>query len=97
MKTLKTIKTSSNVEFDVIYADGTRERVPEGILFEAKGEKMILHNGTDRPEVLIAVAEAAAEAVGGLDLPDPAKSYIIYNIHKRLFCRKDAAPDMKIK
>ena len=28
---METIKTSKNVEFDVIYDDGTRKRVPEGV------------------------------------------------------------------
>lgn len=57
---METIKTSSNVEFDVIYADGTRKRVPEGILYEAESSgDVIFHNGTDRPEVLLAAAETA--------------------------------------
>lgn len=51
------IKTSSNVEFDVIYADGTRRRVEEGVLHEAVNGEIIFHNGTSRPEVIIAAAE----------------------------------------
>lgn len=56
---MEVIKTSPNVEFDVIYADGTRKRVCEGILFETDGDDMVLHNGTDRAEVLIAAVETA--------------------------------------
>lgn len=33
-----TIKTSSDVQFDVVYADGTKYYVDEGVLFEAKGQ-----------------------------------------------------------
>lgn len=54
---MEIIKTSENVEFDVIYADGTRRRVKEGILHEVENEEMILHSGTSRPEVWIASAE----------------------------------------
>lgn len=55
---MKTIKTSSNIEFDVIYADGTQKRVSEGVLYEAdEAGDMIFHNGTSRPEVLMAAAE----------------------------------------
>lgn len=55
---MEAIKTSSNVEFDVIYADGARKRVAEGLLYEAdEAGDMIFHNGTSRPEVLLAAAE----------------------------------------
>lgn len=54
---MEVIKTSSNVEFDVIYADGTRRHVVEGILLEANDNEIIFHNGTSRPEVIIAAAE----------------------------------------
>lgn len=93
---MEAIKTSKNVEFDVIYADGTRRHVREGVLFEIKGNEMTFHNGTDRALALIGVAEAAAEVIGNMNLSESARSAIIYNIHKRLFGRKDAAADMKI-
>ena len=91
---MEAIKTSKNVEFDVIYADGTRHHVNEGVLFEVEGEKITFHNGTDRAAVLIAAAEAAAEVVGGMLLPEDMRAMIIYNIHKRIYGRKDAASDM---
>lgn len=56
-----TIKTSTDVQFDVLYADGTKYRAEEGVLFEAKGQDMVFHLGTSRPEVLFAVAEALTE------------------------------------
>lgn len=91
---MEAIKISESVEFDVIYADGTRHHVSEGVLFEMKGKNIIFHNGTDDPNDLIAVAEAAAEVLGDMKLPDNIKAMIIYNIHKRIFGRNDAAPDM---
>lgn len=38
-----TIKTSTDVQFDVLYADGTKYRAEEGVLFEAKGQDMVFH------------------------------------------------------
>lgn len=63
------IKTCKNVEFDVIYDNGTRRHVTEGVLFEVENERIVFHNGTDRPEVIYATAEAAAEVVGNMNLP----------------------------
>lgn len=54
---MEIIKTSSNVEFNVIYADGTRRHVREGVLHEVEGNEIIFHNGTNQPEVWIASAE----------------------------------------
>lgn len=56
-------KESKNVEFDVIYDDGSRRRVKEGVLFEAENERINFHNGTDRPEVIFAVFRAAHEVI----------------------------------
>lgn len=81
---METIKTSKNVEFDVIYADGTRHHVIEGVLFEVKDDKFTFHNGTDRAEVLIAVAEAAAEAIGWLDMDIDDKTTIALYVAKRI-------------
>ena len=78
------IKTSENVEFEVIYADGTRHHVNEGILFEVQNNQFTFHNGTDRAEVLISVAEAAAEAVGGILLNDEERFSLSYKIVNRL-------------
>ena len=93
---MEAIKTSKNVEFDVIYADGTRRHVTEGVLFEVENERIIFHNGTGRPAVLVAAAEAAAEVVGALRLSDAEKAMAIYNIHKRIYGRKDASADMEV-
>lgn len=93
---MKAIKTSENVEFDAIYADGTRYHVSEGVLFEVKDNKLIGHIGTDRAVPLIALAVATAEVVGAMGLNEEERALIIYNIHKRIVGRKDAAADMEI-
>ena len=54
---MEVIKKANNVEFDVIYDDGTRRRVTEGVLHEVENEEIIFHNGTDRAEVWLAAAE----------------------------------------
>lgn len=70
------IKTSTNVEFDVVYADGTRQRVPEGVLFEADGDRMKIHVGACRVAVLFAVAEALTEVIQELGLGDVFKAWL---------------------
>lgn len=61
---METLKVSPNVEFEVIYADGEKMRVQEGILFGLDDEGgMILHNGTDEPAVWLAAAEILLEAL----------------------------------
>lgn len=81
---METIKTSKNVEFDVIYADGTRRHVTEGVLFEVENEKIVFHNGTDRPEVMIAAAEASSEIVGRMGLPVGTVDMILVNVIKNI-------------
>lgn len=71
-----TIKTSSDVQFDVRYADGTKYRVEEGVLFEAKGQDMVFHLGTSRPEVLFAVAEVLTEVIVNMGLGELFNQYI---------------------
>lgn len=67
---METIKISNNVEFEVIYADDSRVRVKEGVLFGVEEESIIFHNGTSRPEVVIAAAEAACDVIGAMQLPE---------------------------
>lgn len=54
---MEVIKTTSNMEFDVIYADGTHRHVKEGVLHEVDGNEIIFHNGTSDPAVIAASAE----------------------------------------
>lgn len=70
------IKTSNDVQFDVLYADGTKHHAKEGVLFEADGDQMIFHLGTSRPEVLFAVAEALTETIDAMGLSDAFLRYL---------------------
>ena len=70
------IKTSNNVEFDVVYADGTRTRVSEGILFEADGDRMNIHVGSCRVAALFAVAEALIEVIKEMGLGDAFNAWL---------------------
>lgn len=65
---MEPIKTSPNVEFDIIYADGTRTRVKEGILFAAVEDRILFHNGTSRATVLFAAAETALMLIDDIGL-----------------------------
>lgn len=54
---VEVLKTTSNMEYDVVYADGTRRHVAEGVAYEVEGEGIIFHKGTDRVSVILACAE----------------------------------------
>lgn len=73
---MKAIKTSKNVVFDVIYDDGTRYRVEEGVLVEAKGAELTFHNGTNRLSVLFAAVESLFEVIDLLGCWDRFIEYI---------------------
>lgn len=61
---METIKESPNVEFEVIYADGERKRVPEGVLLGVEEDGSItLHNGTDCSAVWFAAADGMLVAI----------------------------------
>lgn len=61
---METIKERPNVEFEVIYADGERKRVPEGVLLGVEEDGFItLHNGTDRAAVWFAAADGMLVAI----------------------------------
>lgn len=65
---METIKESPNVEFEVIYADGARKRVPEGVLFGVEEDNsLVLHNGTDCSAVWFAAADAMLVALNTCD------------------------------
>lgn len=70
------LHTCSDVQFDVIYDNGKKYHAEEGVLFEAKGQEMILHLGTSRPEVLFTVAEALSEVIVDMGLGEAFKCYI---------------------
>ena len=61
---METIKKSPNVEFEVIYADGERKRVPEGVLLGVEEDGSItMHNGTDCAAVWFAAADGMLVAL----------------------------------
>ena len=61
---METIKESPNVEFEVIYADGERRRVSEGVLLGVEEDGSItLHNGTDCAAVWFAAADGMLVAL----------------------------------
>jgi len=69
-------KISENVEFEVLYADGTRRRVSEGILFGVDDEQITFHNGTNRGSVLFATAESALALIDHCGLTKLFSLYI---------------------
>ena len=79
---MEPIKTSNNVEFDVIYADGSRYHAAEGILFEANREHMVLHNGTSRIEVLFAITEVLEECIKDAGLQEAFEAYRKIEVQK---------------
>ena len=78
-------KTSENVEFDVIYADGTRHHVAEGILIEAEGYHLTLHCGTSRAAVVYATGEALAETIAFMKASLKLKWLYLFRVAKALF------------
>lgn len=61
---METIKKIPNVEFEVIYADGERRRVQEGVLLGVEDDGSItLHNGTDCAAVWFAAADGMLVAL----------------------------------
>ena len=77
------------MEFDVIYADGTRKRVPEGVLIEADGHNLIFHNGTDRAEVVLAAGEALAEIIADIAPEKLRKIFVARLIEKYMEGEQD--------
>lgn len=97
-------KISENVEFDVIYADGTRRRVQEGILYEVEDDSIIFHNGTSRGAVLFATAEAALALIDNIGLTklfgryirrDPEDETTLRIIHRLADAPEDIPPMVK--
>ena len=77
---METIKISPNTEFDVLYEDGTRHHVTEGVLFEVEdGGRIVFHNGTNRANVLFASVEALFEVIGLLGLTEMLEAYLDSN------------------
>ena len=65
---MEVIKKTVNLEFDVIYADGTRCHVTEGVLLGVEDGEIIIHNGTNRPEVVFAAARAIRDFIKAMTI-----------------------------
>lgn len=73
---MKVTKESPNVEFDVIYDNGERKHVTEGVLFEAENNKLRMHVGTNRLEVLFCIIEGMMDMFQEIGLVDALNNYL---------------------
>ena len=73
---MEIIKADRNTEFDVLYSDGAKTHVQEGLLLECKDNKIILHLGTNRSNVIFAAIESLFEFVYMLGLQDKMQEYL---------------------
>lgn len=73
---MKEIKRTSKVEFDVLYADGTKVHVEEGCLFSFKDKEIISHLGLSKASQLFAIPEAVFEVFHALGLLEEYTKYI---------------------
>ena len=70
------IESSNKVEFDVCYDIFKREHVTEGILYEVKGDSLVVHLGTDNPNVLYAVIDGTTQIIKQLGLTSDFLKYM---------------------
>lgn len=70
------IRTTTNLTFTLNYADGEKKHVEEGILFSAENDKMDIHVGTSRKEVIFTVAECLTQFINYMDWGEDFKNYI---------------------
>lgn len=94
---METIKESPNVEFEVIYADGERRRVTEGVLLGVEEDGSItMHNGTDRAAVWFTVADGMLVALNACNalpafvrnrLQDPVSFDMLKTLAAEVNCR----------
>ena len=73
---MEVIKADNNTEFDVLYSDGTKNHVQEGLLLECKDNTIFLHMGTNRANVIFAAIESLFEFVIMLGLDDKLEEYL---------------------
>ena len=73
---MEIIKADTNTEFDVIYSDGERLRVKEGVLWSVENNMITFHNGTSRLNVLFAAIEDAIGVVEHIGFIEPLADYL---------------------
>ena len=79
---MEAYKIDKNVEFDVLYSDGTKRHVEEGILFEGcKDNTTQFHIGTSKPNVLMAFFSAVVEMMDAIGCKGKVISKEPANVH----------------
>lgn len=73
---IRTVKTTESLEFDIIYADGTRKHAAEGILLSVEGEEINLHVGTKRVGVMFGAADTLLKVIAELGLVEKFEEYL---------------------
>lgn len=73
---MELIKKTDNLTFTLNYSDGEKKEVEEGVLFSVKDEKMDIHIGTDRKEVLFTIAECLTGFIVATGLGEEFEQYI---------------------
>lgn len=73
---MEIIKKDTNTEFDVIYSDGERLHVSEGVLWSVEDNVITFHNGTSRLNVLFAAIEDAINVVDCIGFIEPLTDYL---------------------
>lgn len=73
---MEIIKKDTNTEFDVIYSDGERLHVAEGVLWSVEDDMITFHNGTSRLNVLFAAIEDAIGLVNHIGFIEPLADYL---------------------
>lgn len=73
---MEIIKKDTNTEFDVIYSDGERLHVTEGVLWSVENNMITFHNGTSRLNVLFAAIEDAIGVVDHIGFIEPLADYL---------------------
>ena len=73
---MEIIKKDTNTEFDVIYSDGERRHVKEGVLWSVEDNMITFHNGTSRLNVLFAAIEDAIGVVNHIGFVEPLADYL---------------------
>lgn len=73
---MEVIKVDTNTEFDVIYSDGERRHVAEGVLWSVEDNMITFHSGTSRLNVLFAAIEDAIGVVDHIGFIEPLADYL---------------------
>lgn len=70
------IRKTDNLTFTLNYSDGEKKQVEEGVLFSVENDKMDIHIGTSRKEVIFTVAECLTQFIDSMGLGEEFIAYI---------------------